>query len=368
MKRRDVIKLGGTATASVAALGAPSIGKAKPKFRWRMTDAYPTGTPYLVSGPGGSADFAERVTTMSEGELEITHYGAGELIPALEGFDAVREGTVEMNAGTSYFWKGRVLAAQVFSGVPFGMDARGNAAWLYMGNGLNLWQETYKPLGLMALPLNDSGVQMSGWFREPLKDMSDIKGVKIRAPGLGGDILGEAGANVQLLPAGEIFPSLERGVIDAAEFVGPYLDRRLGLHQAVKNYYTTGWHEPSTVGELLINKKKWDELPKHLQEIVRNAAQACHWASLSQNDAINSEALNDLVENKGVTAQPLPDPIVKGLRETAGTFLAGMRDEDEQFRRVIDDYWSFRRQWSPWAGFSEGEYHRGIRPLEGDFL
>ena len=254
-------------------MAAPHVVSAQAKtFSWKMTNAYGPGAPFYVQGPGSPTDFIKMVDAMSQGRLKIQHFAAGELIPALEGFDAVSKGTVEMNCANAYFWAGKTFAAQYFTAVPFGFNFQGMNAWLYHGGGIKLWEEVYAPFNLVPIPMGNTGVQMTGWFKKPIEKVDDFKGLKMRIPGLAGRVYAQLGVDVKLLPAGEIFPALERGVIDAAEFVGPYQDRRLGLQKAAKYYYTTGWHESSTVTELIVNKAAWDSLPPDLQEIVRAAA------------------------------------------------------------------------------------------------
>lgn len=346
--------LSGAAATGAAVFGAPAIVSAQTKtFNWKMTNAYGPGSPFYVQGPGSPTDFCKKVEEMSGGRLKIQHFAAGELIPALEGFDAVSKGMVEMNAANAYFWAGRVPAAQYFTTVPFGMNTQGMNAWIYHGGGQALWDELYAPHGVMGMPMGNTGVQMTGWFRNPLKSIDDLKGLKMRIPGLAGRVYAELGVAVRLLPGGEIFPALERGVIDAAEFVGPYQDRRLGLQKAAKYYYMTGWHEPTNVTELLINKKAWDSLPKDLQAIVRAAAQACNNESLAWCEAVNADALKDLVENQGVIAQPLPDDIVAKLKEVTADTLEALAKADPATRKVHDAFMAFREKHASWAAVSE---------------
>ena len=360
MKRRAFLKTG-VAGAAAVPLAAPGIARAQETFSWRMTNAYPPGAPFYTTGPGSPEDFAERVREMSNGRLDIQHFGAGELIPALEGFDAVRSGTVQMNAANAYFWAGKSFAAQYFTTVPFGMNFAGHNAWLYHGGGLDLWHELYGDFGLVAFPLNNTGIQMTGWFREPIEKVEDFDGLKMRIPGLAGQVYSELGVNVKLLPGGEIFPALERGVIDAAEFVGPYQDRRMGLHNAAKHYYTTGWHEPQNTGELLINKAAWESLPADLQQIVKSAAQATALESYAWSQAVNAEALKDLVENEGVKAQQLPTDIVDRLRTITQETLDQKAAEDPAIEKVHKAYFDFKNQWDDWAGISAGVYHNQVR-------
>lgn len=353
--RRQFLGNALTATVVGAAAVTPSLGHAdsKQSFNVKMTNAYPPGSPFYVQGPGSPMDFCKKVEIMSGGRLTIQHFAAGELIPALEGFNAVAAGTIEMNAANAYFWAGKIPAAQYFTTVPFGMNTQGMNAWLYHGGGLELWHEIYEPHGLIAFPMGNTGVQMTGWFREPLESVADLKGLKMRIPGLAGRAYSELGVTVRLLPGGEIFPALERGVIDAAEFVGPYQDRRLGLHKAAKNYYTTGWHEPTNVTELLINKKAWDALPKDLQMIIKMAAQASVTESLSWSESVNADALKDLVENEGVIAKPLPQDIVSSLKEATFDTLESLAAADPQTKKVHDSFMAFRAKHSSWAALSE---------------
>ena len=361
--RRSVLTTGLTtgALGAAATLAAPAVARAQDSFTWRMTNAYPPGAPFYTTGPGSPQDFADRVTAMSGGRLTIQHFAAGELIPAMEGFEAVRQGTVQMNAANAYFWAGRSFAAQYFTTVPFGLNFQGQNAWIYHGGGLELWHEVYEPFGLVAFPMNNTGVQMTGWFREPIETIDDFDGLKMRIPGLAGEVYAELGVSVQLLPGGEIFPALERGVIDAAEFVGPYQDRRMGLHNAAKYYYTTGWHEPQNTGELLINKEAWESLPDDLKAIVQSAAQACVIESHAWSEANNGAALTDLVENEGVIANTLPPDIVARLREITMDTLSTRAAEDPVSQKVHDAFFAFKADWERWASISESVYHAQVK-------
>ncbi len=355
MKRREFLKAGASVAAGAGVLGAPMVAKSQSSqsFTWRMTNAYPPEAPFYVAGPGSPEDFCAKVEAMSGGRLRIQHFAAGELIPALEGFEAVSAGTVETNAANAYFWAGQIPAAQYFTTVPFGMNFQGMNAWLYHGGGLELWHELYASRGLVAFPMGNTGVQMTGWFREPITSVDDFNGLNMRIPGLAGKVYAELGVNVRLLPGGEIFPALERGVLDAAEFVGPYQDRRLGLHQAAKYYYTTGWHEPSNATELLINADVWAELPDDLKAIVQTAAMACNLESHTWSEANNSDALTDLVENEGVIAGTLPDSVVAKLREVTMDVLEQGANADPETRKVHDAYFAFLSKHASWAGLSE---------------
>ena len=360
-ERRKFLKGGAIAAGGAAVAGFPMIARAQQAITWKMTSAYAKGAPFYMEGPGSATDLAKRIEAMSNGRMKISVYGAGELIPALEGFDAVRSGTVEMNHANSYFWTGKTFAAQYFTAVPFGLNFQGMNGWLYDGGGQALWNEVYAPFGMVALPCGNTGVQMTGWFKKEIKSVADFKGLKMRSPGLAGKVYASLGVDVKLLPGGEIFPALERGVIDAAEFVGPFQDRRLGLHKAAKFYYTTGWHESATVSELLINKAAWDKLPADLKAIVSNAAAACNVISEAWCQKHNSEAMEDLIKNQGVIAAPLPDDVVKALREANDKILAEAVARDPVTKKVHDSYMAYKAKYDAWAGYSEAVYHNKIR-------
>src|SRR5687768_16304287 len=359
MRRRELLQVGGASAAAATAIAAPHIARAQETFSWKMTSAYPPGAPFYMDGPGSATDLAKRIEAMSGGRLTIQVFGAGELIPALEGFDAVRSGTVEMNHANAYFWAGKTFAAQYFTAVPFGLNFQGMNGWLYDGGGIPLWHEVYKPFNMVAFPCGNTGVQMTGWFKKEIKSVADFKGLKMRIPGIAGKVYATLGVDVKLLPGGEIFPALERGVIDAAEFVGPFQDRRLGLNKAAKYYYTTGWHETATVSELLINKAAWDKLPADLKAVVENAAAACNVISEAWCQRTNAEAMEDLVKIQGVIARPLPDDVIKALREATAKVLAeGIKDP--LTKKVHDSYMAYMNRYRAWAAYSEEPYHQKI--------
>ncbi|MFN3459733.1 MAG: TRAP transporter substrate-binding protein [Oceanibaculum sp.] len=361
MERRSFIKAGlAGSVGATAALAAPSIARAQTSFNWKMTNAYGPNAPFYVVGPGSPTDFIKKIDTMSGGRLKIQHFAAGELIPALEGFDAVAAGTVEMNAANSYFWSGKTFAAQYFTTVPFGLSFMGHMAWLYHGGGLELWQEAYKAFNMVAFPINNTGVQMTGWFRKEITGVDDLKGLRMRIPGLAGKVYSQLGVDARLLPGGEIFPALERGVIDAAEFVGPYQDRRLGLQKAAKFYYTTGWHEPATTGELAISLPAWEKLPADIKEMVKVASMACVMDSVAWSEAVNGDALTELVEKEGVIARQLPAPVIARLKEVTFDTLATEAAKDPMTKKVHDSFMAFKAKHDKWSSISEGPWQSTI--------
>ena len=358
MRRRDFTRF--ALAGAAGAVAAPSVARAQTTFTWKMTSAYGPKAAFYSVGPGSASDLAKRIETMSNGRLKIQFYGAGELIPALEGFDATSAGTVEMNYGNAYFWTGKSFAAQYFTAVPFGLNFQGVNGWLYDGGGMDLYREVYDRFNLVPLVCGNTGVQMTGWFRKPIEKVEDFKGLKMRIPGLAGRVYQQLGVDVRLLPGGEIFPALERGVIDAAEFVGPYLDRQLGLQKVAKYYYTTGWHECATVSELVINKTAWNKLPADLKAIVENAAAACNGISEAWCQKNNAEAMDDLVKNQGVIAHPLPDAVVAALRENTTKVLDEAIAKDPLAKKVHDSYFAYLSKYKAWTAMSEGVYHNKV--------
>ncbi|MFN4263895.1 MAG: TRAP transporter substrate-binding protein [Thioalkalivibrionaceae bacterium] len=366
--RRRFLQLG-AATAGAAALAAPAVLTAQQRYNWRMTTTWPAGLEFFQTGPGSATDFARRVEEMSDGRIRIRVYSAGELVPAFEGFDAASSGRqVQINHGCAYYWAGKSFAAQYFTTVPFGMTFQGHYAWIAHGGGQELYNEVYAPFNLIPFVVGSTGVQPVGWFRREVQSLRDFRGLNIRMPGLAGDIYNAIGANARLLPGGELFAALERGTIDAAEWVGPYSDRALGLHNAAKIYYASGWHEPATCTEVAINKDAYESLPSELQSVIRNAAAACAITSHTWLEARNADALDDLVQNHGVRFLPLPDDVIAALREATADILNEQASRDDLVRRVHESFFRFKARHDRWQSNSETMFQTQIRDLGGAIL
>ncbi len=363
INRRKFLKLGGSAAAVTAGtVAAPAVVKARETFQWRMTTTWPAGLPFYQTGPGSATDFAKRVEEMSDGRIQIRVYAADELVPAFDGFDAASSGRqVQLNHGCSYYWAGESWAAQYFTTVPFGMTFQGFNAWLTDGGGYELWKEVYEPFNLIPFAVGCTGVQPVGWFRNPVESLDDFRGLNIRMPGLAGDVYNAIGANARLLPGGEIFPALERGAIDAAEWVGPYLDRELGLHNAADYYYSSGWHEPCTTTEVAINRDAYDELPADLQAVIKNAAQACNLTSHAWLEARNGEALQDLIQNHGVKFEALPEDVIDALFEATRDIMSDESAKDPLVKKVNESFWTFKKKHDEWQENSETIFQTQIR-------
>jgi len=322
-------------------------------YQWKMVTTWPPGFPVLQKG---AERFADNIRAMSNGRLDIKVYAGGELIPPLQAFDAVSQGSVEMGHGSAYYWAGKVPEAQFFSTVPFGMTARGMNAWLYDGGGLELWREIYKPFHVIPFPLGNTGVQMGGWFNKEINSLEDIQGLKMRIPGLGGKVLAKAGGNPILLAGSEVYTALERNTIDATEWIGPYHDQRLGLYRAAKHYYYPGWHEPGTVLELTINQRAWESLPTDLQAIISNAAQAENLRMLSEMEQKNMAALDELRKREGIEIHRFPNEVLSRLKTLTNETLIEEAERDPKFKRVYDAYQNFRKKNDAWSAISENAY------------
>jgi TRAP-type mannitol/chloroaromatic compound transport system substrate-binding protein len=323
------------------------------KFQWKMVTTWPKNFPGLGTGANRLASMIEE---MSGGRIVIKVYGAKELVPAFEVFDAVAGGTAEMGHGAAYYWKGKTEAAQFFSAVPFGMTGQEMNAWLYFGGGMDLWREVYEPFGVLPMAAGNSGVQMGGWFNREINSLADLQGLKMRIPGLGGEVLQRAGGTPVQVAGGEIFTALQSGAIDATEWVGPYNDLAFGLYKAAKYYYYPGWHEPGTTMECLINKAAYATLPPDLQHIVSIACQALNGEMLAEYTARNNTALQSLINEHGVDVREFPRDVLNKLQALSDEVVAEVADKNPLAARVFRSYRSFQRQVTAWHDISERAY------------
>ncbi len=371
MERRDFLKKAGmtaagalATTAGLAACAqqkqeetkAPAV-QTKKSFEWKMVTTWPPNLPVLQTG---AERFAKRVEEVTGGQLKIQVFAGGELVPPLGVFDAVSDGPVECGSGASYYWAGKVPAAQWFAAVPFGFNPQGINAWFYSGGGLQLWEEVYAPFNVIPRPQGNTGVQMGGWFRKDMNTIDDYKGLKMRIPGLGGKVISKAGGTVVLLPGGEIFTSLERGVIDATEWVGPMHDLRMGFYKAAKNYYYPGWHEPGTCLEVMFNKKAYESLPVELQQTIDAVAAETNLWSLCEFEAGNGAALQKLISEHNVNLVRFPEELLADLRTLAKETMEEEADKDPMSRKVHEAYKKFKAQVGVWGSVSENAYYNVI--------
>ncbi|MDT8386717.1 MAG: TRAP transporter substrate-binding protein [Thiogranum sp.] len=365
MKRRLFLRqLGGSALLAGATLGAGCTRQDEPAaasdekapfkpVQWKMVTTWPKNFPGLGTGANFLADL---ITRMSGGRIQVKVFGSNELVPAFGIFDAVSRGTAQLGHGSAYYWKGKSEAAQFFSAVPFGLTADEMNAWLYHGGGMELWQETYARFGLVPLAAGNTGVQMAGWFNKEINSIDDLRGLKMRIPGLGGEVLARAGGTPVSLPGGELFTSLQSGAIDATEWVGPYNDLAFGFYKVARYYYYPGWHEPGTTLECMVNQKAFEALPEDLQLIVSNAARVANQDMQTEYIARNNQALQTLVNEHDVEVRRLPDTVLERLRDLSADVVAELADKDPLARRVYESFETFRSQVIQWSNISERAY------------
>lgn len=333
MKRRNFLTgtaAAGAAAAAAAAFPAPAISQGT--MEWRMVTSWPKGLPGLGTG---AERCAQRIETLTEGKIKVKVYAAGELVPALGCFDAVADGTAELAHDAAYYHLGKSVACCFFATVPFGMLPDEMNAWLYWGNGQDLWDELYAPFGIKALPAGNTGTQMAGWFRKPIKSVADLNGLKMRIPGQGSLVMAKLGVTNVLLPGGEIFTNLQSGNIDATEWVGPYNDLSMGFYQVAKYYYWPGFHEPGPTLELMINKQKWDALPPFLQEAIKAAAAAENVTMLAEFDARSGPALQELIQKHGVKLERMPRDVLEAEGKASGELMEELLESSDPMVKKI---------------------------------
>ena len=352
MKRREFIKQAGAAGSLLA---APAIATAGKTIRWKMVTTWPKNFPGLGTGAN---KLAALIGEMSGGRMKVKVYGAKELVPAFEVFDAVSRGTAEMGHGAAYYWKGKSEAAQFFAAVPFGLNAQEMNGWLYHGGGMALWTKLYERFNLVPAAAGNTGVQMGGWFNKEIKSLADLRGLKMRIPGLGGEVLKRAGGTPVSLPGSELYTSLQSGNIDATEWVGPYNDLAFGLYKVAKYYYYPGWHEPGTTLEALINKQAFEALPADLQSIVLNACKVVNQDMLAEYTARNNAALHTLVTRHKVKLRAFPEDVLKKLKSLSDEVVAEVAAKDADSRAVYASFRKFRDEVRAWHNVSEMAYFR----------
>ena len=355
IKRRDFLRKAGTGAAGVAALGACGPGETAsvggtgagidgPRVNWRLATSFP---PSLDLLHGAGVRVAQRVEELTGGNFTIRVYAAGEIVPPLQVMDAVMQGTVQCGVSPGYYYIGKNPALAFDTAIPFGLDTRQQYSWMMHGGGLELLNAIYADFGIISFPCNSTGGQMGGWFREPVGSLSELAGLRFRIPGIGGEIMSRLGVTVQNLGAPEIYPALERGAIDATEWVGPHDDEKLGFYQVARNYYYPGWWEPGVTMGLLISLDAYNELPPAYQEILQAVCGETFIDRLSAYDHANPLALRRLVNDHGVVLHQYSDDIMDAAWRESNAYLEEQSSADATFRRVYESYRSFRdASWS----------------------
>lgn len=348
---------------SQTATGNTTSARPSKQYRWKMTTTWPPNFPVLGEG---CQLFADLVNRMSDGRMEIKVYGGGELVPALEAFGAVQSGVAEMGSGAAYYWAGKSPATQFFASLPFGMNAQQLNAWMLCSDGLQLWRELYADFGLYPIPGGNTGVQMGGWFNREINSVKDLKGLKMRMPGLGGKVLERAGGTPVLLAGGDLYTGLERGVIDAAEWIGPYHDYKMGFHEIARYYYAPGWHETGSALEFFVNKKQFDALESDLQAIIESAAMHTNLWILSEFEYQNAIYLEKIRNEARVQIRNYPAEVLQQLRKHSKELLEELAEADPFTRKVYDSYRSFQRRAAGWSELSEKAYYNQLMPETSD--
>jgi TRAP-type mannitol/chloroaromatic compound transport system substrate-binding protein len=336
------------AGGAAGALAAPSLALAQAK-RWRMVTSWPKRLP----GPGMSAErVAERIRTLSGGKLDISVHSAGEIVPAFEVLDAVGGGVAEIGHTASFYWQGKMPAAAFFTTVPFGLTPGEHVAWVDAGGGQALWDELYAPFGVKPFMGGNTGVCMGGWFRREVKGRADLGGMKVRSLGLGGEVYRRLGATPQTTPPAEILTSLQSGVIDAVEFVGPGTDIALGLYRVAPFYYYPGFNKPNGTGECIVSLNAWNALDVELKAIVAHACATEANFALSEMERLNTEALQALTERFSVQLRAFPQEVIAAARSTSTEVLSELGSRNAVTRKVFDSYMAFRERAGAWSKIS----------------
>jgi len=349
MQRRDFLRNAAAGGAGAVAMAAPLAQAQTPGVKWRMATMWPKGLDTLY----GSADaLGKHVTSLSGGSFDMRVFAAGEISPAPQVFDNVSLGTVECGHVLSSFFTGKNPAFGFDAGMAFGLNTRQQNAWMYHGGGIELMRELFRQYNIVPIPCGNVGVQMGGWYRKEIKTVADLKGLKFRIGGLGGAILAKLGVIPQQIPGGEIYSALERGVIDAAEWIGPYDDEKLGLQKVAKYYYAPGWWEGSAQITLLVNSKAWDALSKTQQELLDTACAAEMTSMVAKYDAKNPEALKRLVGN-GAQLRYFPKPVLDACYKATEETMTELADKSAEFKKLLDSWRKFRDEQNLWFRVAE---------------
>ena len=355
MKRRQFLKaagVGAVGTAAASTLAAPAIAQSQPKINWRLTSSFPKSLDTIY---GGAEVMAKIVSEATDGNFQIQVFAAGELVPGLQAADAVTNGTLEMCHTCSYYYVGKDPTFCWGTAAPFGLNARQLNAWFYHAGGQDLLNQFYDKYNFIGLPSGNTGTQMGGWFRKEIKTVADLNGLKMRMGGIAGRVLAKLGAVPQMIAGGDIYPALEKGTIDGAEWVGPYDDEKLGFYKVAPYYYYPGWWEGGAALHFFINKAKWAELPKSYQAILTSAAAHVNVDMQAKYDARNPQALKRLLQ-AGAQLRPFPNEVMDASFKAANELYAEISKENEWFKKMHDAVMAFRNDEYAWWQVAELGY------------
>jgi len=337
--------------AAASALPAPAI--AQGTVRWKMVTTWPKNFPGLGTG---AQRICDRISALTDGRMQVRLYAAGELVPAFEAFDAVRDGIAEMTHDAAYYWVAKHKSTPFFCTVPGGLTHQEHMGWIYHGTGQALWDELYGEFGLKGFLAGGTGVQMGGWFQKEITSVDSLKGLKMRIPGLGGEVMNRLGVTAVNMPGGEILPALQSGVIDATEWVGPWNDLAFGFHRVARYYYGPGFHEPSSALEVIVDKDKFESLPSDMRTAVEAACMAENGYMLAEFMAANTTAQTVLVNGYGVNIGSFPDDVIRAAYKTAHDVVAETAEEGQLARRIYESWAAFRREAMDRAVYAEQGY------------
>jgi len=350
MKRRQFVQAAGLGLAA-AAIAKPAIAQSAPEIKWRLTSSFPKSLDTIY---GAAETFSKAVAEATDGKFQIQVFAGGEIVPGLQAADAVTNGTVEMCHTAPYYYVGKDPTFAFATSVPFGLNSRQQNAWFYHGGGMDLMNEFFKGFNIHSMPGGNTGTQMGGWFRKEIKTPADFNGLKMRIGGLAGKVIAKLGAVPQQIAGGDIYPALEKGTIDAAEWVGPYDDEKLGFNKVAPFYYYPGWWEGGASLHFFTNTAKWAELPKNYQAILTSAAAHANVDMQAKYDARNPGAIKRLVQDGGAQLRPFSPEIMEACYKAATDLYAEIAGTNANFKKVHDAYMAFRNEEYLW--FQIGEY------------
>src|SRR6201989_1064801 len=339
MKRRDFLKVS-AAGAAATAVASPAIAQSSPEIKWRMTSSFPKSLDTIY---GGGAEFAKYVAEMTDNKFQIQVFAAGEIVPGLQALDAASNGTVEMCHTAAYYYVGKDPTFAIYASVPFGLNARQQNSWWYQAGGQELGNEFFKKFGVIGFACGNTGTQMGGWFRKEIKTVADLSGLKFRIGGIAGQVLQKVGVVPQQIAGGETFPALEKGTIDAAEWVGPYDDEKLGFVKVAKFYYYPGWWEGTGQGHNIMNMDKWNALPKHYQAAIETASYDTFTWVTGKYDYVNAAALKRLLVAGGIL-KPFPQEVLEACYNAANEIYADLSKSNPHFAKMYTSLTAFRAE------------------------
>ncbi len=351
MKRRKFLQVAGAGLAASAAstIASPAIAQSMPEIKWRLTSSFPKSLDTIY---GAAETFSKAIAEATDNKFQIQIFASGEIVPGLQAADAVTNGTVEMCHTASYYYFGKDPTFAFGTAVPFGLNSRMQNGWQYYGGGIDLMNDFYKKFNIIAYPAGNTGCQMGGWFRKELKTIEDLKGLKMRIGGFAGQVMSKLGLVPQQIAGGEIYQALEKGTLDACEWVGPYDDEKLGFHKVAQNYYYPGWWEGGAMLHNFINVAKWNELPKNYQSLIQTASALANTTMQAKYDAANPAAIKRLIAG-GAKLQPFSQPIMQACYKAANEVYAETNAKNADFKKVHDSIMAYRRDVYQWWSVAE---------------